>query len=261
MPVPPAIMSIAATTTSAGISIRKYASRTFKSVVTNRRSVAEAAAAAEATTSLAPPAAGSTTSMVVDFYTRYAYSAMPAGKLWYADTELPSTQSTTEDPCGGYEEQGHLYLKLWLVALLGTILAILSIGENLLLLYMFATRVQFRASNLFYMMFLAFCDVFVSLSFICLMSVHVVAEYYGVLWLFLMWHHYLRPMFAISHIAMASSSFLIMSATFERCVTTATKWQVSVCTFVIYILYVLVCHPQYFQYIHRYSHMGTYLCR
>ena len=40
------------------------------------------------------------------------------------------------------------------------------------------------------------------------------------------WHVYIKYVFASSHLALSASSFLIMSATFERFVCLATKWTV-----------------------------------
>ncbi len=48
------------------------------------------------------------------------------------------------------------------------------------------------------------------------MSVSVIADYFESPFLYIMWHNYLRIFFAISHITLSSSSFLIMAATIER---------------------------------------------
>jgi hypothetical protein len=79
-----------------------------------------------------------------------------------------------------YEPAQYLDIKIYLVSVCGSTLAIISVIENLLLLYLFITRQQFRSSPIYYMMYLAFCDVFVSISYICLMSLHVISEYFQV---------------------------------------------------------------------------------
>jgi hypothetical protein len=103
------------------------------------------------------------------------------------ENEKHVSQSSTDTPPNvtieceyNYEPSDYLDVKIYLVALCGTVLAVTSVCENLLLLYMFITRSKFRASNIFYMMFLAFCDIFVSASYIFLMSLYVISEYFEV---------------------------------------------------------------------------------
>ena len=84
-------------------------------------------------------------------------------------------------PDGEYQAADYLDIKIYLVSVCGTTLAVVSVIENILLLYLFITRSQFRTSPIYYMMYLAFCDIFVSFSYIFLMSLHVISEYFQVI--------------------------------------------------------------------------------
>lgn len=81
-------------------------------------------------------------------------------------------------------------------------------------------RKYHRTSYNVYLMLLAFFDVFVSFAYVFLMSVNVLSDYLHSPFLVKLWMSYMIPMITISHIAITSSSFLILAATFERyCIT------------------------------------------
>ncbi|VDM70368.1 unnamed protein product, partial [Strongylus vulgaris] len=77
-----------------------------------------------------------------------------------------------------------------------------------------------RTSHNLYLMLLAFFDIFVSTAYILLMSVNILIDYLVSATLMQIWYSYMVPMITISHVAMTSSSFLIVCASFERyCLT------------------------------------------
>lgn len=76
-----------------------------------------------------------------------------------------------------------------------------------------------------YMMMIAFFDVFVSATYILLMSVGIYGEYMISPTVMGFYYSYMLPMLTVSHSAITSSSFLILAATFERyCITLNTPW-------------------------------------
>ena len=117
-----------------------------------------------------------------------------------------------------YRPKELLSLRFWLVAVCGTIISTVSVLENALLVYMFVTRPRFRTTHLYYMSWLAFSDIFMAVSYVMLLSVYkVLVDYIDSLRLYNIVITYLRPMFAVSVIAMVSSSNLICAASIERC--------------------------------------------
>uniref|UniRef100_A0A1I7YLS0 G_PROTEIN_RECEP_F1_2 domain-containing protein n=1 Tax=Steinernema glaseri TaxID=37863 RepID=A0A1I7YLS0_9BILA len=110
----------------------------------------------------------------------------------------------------------YLEFKLIFVGCIGSSLALLSFLENALLFYTFVTSRVLRKRNLIYLTGVSLCDIFISLSYIGIMSMQVYAEYFNYFPLFKLWHDWLRVAFTISHITLSSASFLLVAATFER---------------------------------------------
>ncbi|KAK0400212.1 hypothetical protein QR680_003406 [Steinernema hermaphroditum] len=110
----------------------------------------------------------------------------------------------------------YLDFKLVFVGCIGTTLALLSFFENALLFYTFVTSPVLRTRNLIYLAGVSLCDIFISLSYIGIMSMQVYAEYFQYFPLFKLWHDWLQVAFTISHITLSSASFLLVAATFER---------------------------------------------
>uniref|UniRef100_A0A915BF36 G-protein coupled receptors family 1 profile domain-containing protein n=1 Tax=Parascaris univalens TaxID=6257 RepID=A0A915BF36_PARUN len=119
-----------------------------------------------------------------------------------------------------YEQPPLTNERFWLVTVFGTTISVVSIAENLFLFFLYSTRHHHRTTYNMYMMLLAFFDVFISAAYVCLMSVNVLSDYWQSVTLMRMWFGYMVPTITISHIAMTSSSFLILAATYERyCIT------------------------------------------
>jgi hypothetical protein len=115
-----------------------------------------------------------------------------------------------------YAPQLFLEFKLFTVAIFGSTVALIGLFENIILFVTFFSSQELRRKNLTYLTCLSACDIFVALSYIGIMSVAVLADYFSILPLFIMWHSYLRIFFTISHITLSSSSFLLVAATVER---------------------------------------------
>uniref|UniRef100_A0A914ECG7 G-protein coupled receptors family 1 profile domain-containing protein n=1 Tax=Acrobeloides nanus TaxID=290746 RepID=A0A914ECG7_9BILA len=79
---------------------------------------------------------------------------------------------------------------------------------------------QHRNSHCLYLLLLAFFDIFVGAAYVPLMSLNVLVDYFESVFLLRAWFTYMIPMITISHVAMTSSSFLILAASIERyCLT------------------------------------------
>uniref|UniRef100_A0AC35GKC8 G-protein coupled receptors family 1 profile domain-containing protein n=1 Tax=Panagrolaimus sp. PS1159 TaxID=55785 RepID=A0AC35GKC8_9BILA len=143
------------------------------------------------------------------------------------DTFLLSSSEDIEsvDPCK-YSPPPYLIERFWLVSVFGTSVALISIIENMFLLFMLCRSRQHRNSHSFYLLLLAFCDVFIALAYIPLMSFSLLLDYFESLLLLRAWFNYMIPMITISHIAITSSSFLIVAASFERFAITINSTKV-----------------------------------
>ncbi len=131
-------------------------------------------------------------------------------------THHPSLDhSNLTDSCI-YQVEPENNAEFYLVAVFGTVVSVVSILENAPLFYIFLCRSSFRLSHYFYMMFLAFFDVFIAISYIMLMSVQVLFDYLLSFELSQVWHFCMRPIFAITRISMAASTYLVVAATLER---------------------------------------------
>jgi hypothetical protein len=138
----------------------------------------------------------------------------------YRASMLNDTSNSTieyEDDLCAYYPKSFLDIRLWLVAVCGTSVCVVSLFENTLLVYLFLTRPRFRTTHLYYMSWLACTDIFMAVSYVLLLSVYnVLVDVTQSLVLFKAVITYLRPMFAVSMIAMVTSSNLICAASLER---------------------------------------------
>ncbi|KAM3716688.1 G-protein coupled receptor [Dirofilaria immitis] len=119
----------------------------------------------------------------------------------------------------------HLVERLWLVTILGSTVSTISIIENAFLFIIFVTSKQHRRSHSLYLLLLALTDLFISLTYILIMSIKVLYEYNEWLLMKKVWMSYVVPMMTMSHVAITSSSFLIVFATVERfCITASSRY-------------------------------------
>ncbi|VDK86172.1 unnamed protein product [Onchocerca ochengi] len=123
-----------------------------------------------------------------------------------------------------YYEVYYLEERFWLVSVIGTSVATLSIIQNSFLFAVLIVKKAHRQSYVLYFILLAFFDILIAGAYIPLMSISQLADYFMSPLLLQAWYTYTVPMITISHIAMTSSSFLILAATFERyCITVVPK--------------------------------------
>lgn len=123
-----------------------------------------------------------------------------------------------------YERQQYLSVKIVMVCFCGTTIAVVGMLENFLLFYMFCTRPQLRASHLYFAVLSVF-DIFMSLSYLFLMSMATYADWASNLFMYQLWHTYLCPSFTFSHVTMTASTYLIIAATMERYSASSTHFR------------------------------------
>ncbi|CAJ0931162.1 unnamed protein product, partial [Mesorhabditis belari] len=154
----------------------------------------------------------------------------PTQSFSFAELFLESDHSVRNPngTCSTYFPPPLIAFRFGLVTVFGSIVALIGMVENLLLLYLFASRKHHRTSYNLYMMLLAVFDTFVSGAYVPLMSVNVAGDFFEDPWLVKIWYSYMRPIYTISHVGLTASTFLIVAATFERyCITMnsrALKW-------------------------------------
>ncbi|TKR86854.1 hypothetical protein L596_011363 [Steinernema carpocapsae] len=138
--------------------------------------------------------------------------------------EEASAAQVLFDQCT-FVDKDFLDQRFWLVAIFGSAISSISIVENAFLFAVFITSKHHRNSHSLYLLLLAFFDVFMSVSYVMLMSMKVFHQYTESIYLKNLWISYVAPMMAMSHIAMTASSFLIVFATVERyCITKASSY-------------------------------------
>ncbi|KAI1702953.1 7 transmembrane receptor (rhodopsin family) domain-containing protein [Ditylenchus destructor] len=136
-----------------------------------------------------------------------------------ASASFSDTTTFLPEKCQ-YFRPVYLEERFWLVTVLGTSVALISVIENLFLFFMLVRKRNHHKSHCLYLLLLAFFDVFMGAAYIPLMSFSLLLDYLESVFLLRAWYAYMVPLITISHIAMTSSSFLILAASFERfCIT------------------------------------------
>ncbi|CAI5451334.1 unnamed protein product [Caenorhabditis angaria] len=102
----------------------------------------------------------------------------------------------------------------------GVIISVVSFFFNSFLFIMFASNKQHRKTPNLFMLLLSFYDIFISITYIALMSLRIIILWTYNFTLHTLWSYYMVPMLTISHVGITSSVFLICFASIERyCIT------------------------------------------
>ncbi|KAI1725101.1 7 transmembrane receptor (rhodopsin family) domain-containing protein [Ditylenchus destructor] len=136
------------------------------------------------------------------------------GKASYV-TDEPQVSDSDDQECA-HQPLLLLTFKLVLVGVIGASIALLSIANNLILLYTFLSSKRRPERNLTYLTCLSFCDLLISIFYMTIMSVQVYAEFFEYFPLFAAWHDCLPILFTLSNVTSATGSFLLVAATIER---------------------------------------------
>lgn len=126
-----------------------------------------------------------------------------------------------------YYPADFLMEKFALITVFGTAVSVIGILNNALLVHLL-TRHSLVGSHVFFLAVLAGCDIVVEIAYILLMSAQILYDYAQNLTLYYAWNAYLRPVFAISHVSMTVSTYMIVAASAERYVATTT-WMTRSC--------------------------------
>jgi len=99
----------------------------------------------------------------------------------------PMNETTSVSDTCYYERPALIHVKFWMVAVCGTTISALSTIENSILFIVFVRNRHHRNSPALYLLLLAFFDIFMSISYVLLMSVNVLVDYYELVWLYRLW--------------------------------------------------------------------------
>jgi len=126
-----------------------------------------------------------------------------------------TTTVNLSDWCEQYEKGLHIDERLYLVTIFGSLVALLSMVNNALLIYVLS-RPLLASSQLFYLLCLAVFDTFTAFSYILLFPTQVLYDYLESLTLYKFWNQYVTICYALTHTAMTASTYLIVAASADR---------------------------------------------
>ncbi|CEF59394.1 GPCR, rhodopsin-like, 7TM domain-containing protein [Strongyloides ratti] len=106
-----------------------------------------------------------------------------------------------------------------MVGIVGSLVAIISVIFNTFLFSILISSRNNRYSQLLYLIFLAFSDIFLSASYILMFPVNIFMDYFENEFMSTAWFSYVKYVFSTCHITMTGSALLITLATFERFLT------------------------------------------
>uniref|UniRef100_A0A0N5A3F7 G_PROTEIN_RECEP_F1_2 domain-containing protein n=1 Tax=Parastrongyloides trichosuri TaxID=131310 RepID=A0A0N5A3F7_PARTI len=106
-----------------------------------------------------------------------------------------------------------------MVGIVGSLVAIISVIFNTFLFSILVSSRNNRYSQLLYLIFLAFSDIFLSASYILMFPVNIFMDYFENEVMSKAWFGYVKYVFSTCHITMTGSALLITLATFERFLT------------------------------------------
>uniref|UniRef100_A0AC34QJG4 G-protein coupled receptors family 1 profile domain-containing protein n=1 Tax=Panagrolaimus sp. JU765 TaxID=591449 RepID=A0AC34QJG4_9BILA len=124
-----------------------------------------------------------------------------------------------EEECS-YNGTDYLHIKIYLIGVFGTALALLNIFFNSFYTLVFVKNRSLRSSPLYYFGIIAILDVIIAVNYILLMSVPVYFDQFGLLWLYHLFLTYFVPVMTISNATMFGSMLLIMMVSAERLLRT-----------------------------------------
>ncbi|KAK5973180.1 hypothetical protein GCK32_003569 [Trichostrongylus colubriformis] len=114
----------------------------------------------------------------------------------------------------------HVEVKIFLIGVAATLIAVLSIIFNTFFTIVFITNQSIRKSSVFYFGILAVIDTIMAVNYIAVMSVPVYMDYYHYLPIYHLFLSYFRIVLTESNCAMFASMLLIVLATTERLLRT-----------------------------------------
>uniref|UniRef100_A0A158P6Q3 G protein-coupled receptor n=1 Tax=Angiostrongylus cantonensis TaxID=6313 RepID=A0A158P6Q3_ANGCA len=122
--------------------------------------------------------------------------------------------------CLIFQGTEHVEVKIYLIGVFATFIAILSIIFNTFFTIVFLTNESIKKSSVFYFGILAVIDTIMAVNYIAVMSLPVYMDYYHYLPIYHLFLSYFRIVLTESNCAMFSSVLLIVLATTERLLRT-----------------------------------------
>uniref|UniRef100_A0A914WJA2 G-protein coupled receptors family 1 profile domain-containing protein n=1 Tax=Plectus sambesii TaxID=2011161 RepID=A0A914WJA2_9BILA len=108
-----------------------------------------------------------------------------------------------------------------LVTCFGSLISLVGCCNNVLLLYLFTRRMNYKTNHLFYLVFLAFFDICVEICYVLVFSVSIVYDFFHSYAIYIAWHTYVRSVATIAQISITAATYMIVVASVERYFTTA----------------------------------------
>uniref|UniRef100_A0AC35TX90 G_PROTEIN_RECEP_F1_2 domain-containing protein n=1 Tax=Rhabditophanes sp. KR3021 TaxID=114890 RepID=A0AC35TX90_9BILA len=110
-------------------------------------------------------------------------------------------------------------IRFIMVSIVGSLVAIISVFFNTFLFSILVSSRSYRNSQLLYLLFLAFSDIFLSASYILMFPVNIIMDYFENEVLARAWYNYMKCVHSTCQVTITASVLLITLATFERFLT------------------------------------------
>ncbi|KAF7640090.1 G_PROTEIN_RECEP_F1_2 domain-containing protein [Meloidogyne graminicola] len=107
-------------------------------------------------------------------------------------------------------------LRFLIVGMIGTLISFISIIQNLLLFYVFATSKKLRRQNYVNPVLLALFDIFVSLIYLLISPIYFISLHFDFKTLINIWTTNIKILFCLQHFALTVCNFLLVIASIER---------------------------------------------
>lgn len=129
-----------------------------------------------------------------------------------ADEIMNSTNGTEE--CK-YLPMKYVDVKFWIFAVLGTITCLFGTIGDCILLHVLLKPIL-KGTYLIYYAALTFIDIGILITIFLVWIIHIVHDYFNLLWLYLFWLSCLPYFYPLSRLLTLSATYLIVACTIER---------------------------------------------
>ncbi len=132
----------------------------------------------------------------------------------------PTTNSANitqifDSSCPPYFPTQYITEKFWIVLVVGTSVSLCGIAANIMLLAAL-TKPYFKQSDVIYWQVLAGIDICILCAYIATFSMSILYDHLNLLFLYIIWVHYVPYLNYVIRVVMLASTYLIVAATAER---------------------------------------------
>uniref|UniRef100_A0A915IDG4 G-protein coupled receptors family 1 profile domain-containing protein n=1 Tax=Romanomermis culicivorax TaxID=13658 RepID=A0A915IDG4_ROMCU len=113
-----------------------------------------------------------------------------------------------------YDPGDHLLERFILIAVFGAFCSLCGVWTNCFLVYIFAFRLNFK--DYIFSAWLVGSDCVICFSYLLLFPVQIYSDLFRSYSSYKAWMTYLRPVFAISHISISTSCFMIVAISLDK---------------------------------------------